>query len=205
MSYRYRFAQASKKYVEQVMYMNIQELIEFTKAHNAVAYEYLDEEDAWLTVWNVVKQSEIFDFGDCPFVDAIWGSSTPLFQQAETNEYFNENHLRLCTQNTFLIAIDALRELIKKNYEELRDSKDKEYLFFENKAKAWSKVSEFLDISQLPEEKQDSINHLHFPYNIALDDAQIVSSWEYEYAIFELVRLYKSFDWENNYLIFLGW
>lgn len=205
MSYRYRFAKAPKNYVERVSNMNIQELMEFTKVHNEVAYECLDENDVWLTVWNIVKQTEIFDFGDCPFVKAILSASTPLFQQKETDEYFTENCLRLCTKDTFLVGIDALRELIKQNYEKLRDSDSKEYLFFENKVKAWSKVSEFLDISQFSNDKQDSINRLHFPYNIAIDDEQIVSSWEYEYAIFELVRLYKSFDWDNNYLIFLGW
>ena len=29
--------------------------------------------------------------------------------------------------------------------------------------------------------------------------------WSYEYAIFELVRLYKIFDWENNDLVLVGW
>lgn len=29
--------------------------------------------------------------------------------------------------------------------------------------------------------------------------------WDYEYAIFELVRLYKSFDWENDELVLVGW
>ena len=27
----------------------------------------------------------------------------------------------------------------------------------------------------------------------------------YEYAIFELVRLYKIFDWENDDLVLVGW
>ena len=31
------------------------------------------------------------------------------------------------------------------------------------------------------------------------------NSWSYEYSIFELVRLYKTFDWENDNLVLMGW
>jgi len=41
------------------------------------------------------------------------------------------------------------------------------------------------------------------PYN--LDRNSTVSdSWKYEYAQFELVNIYKSFDWENNIMIYYG-
>lgn len=42
------------------------------------------------------------------------------------------------------------------------------------------------------------------PYNIKNQDS-IVDSWAYEYAIFELVRIYKAFDWENDVMIWYGW
>lgn len=32
----------------------------------------------------------------------------------------------------------------------------------------------------------------------------VTSSWLYEYAIFEPVRLYKTFDFENDVLVLLG-
>jgi hypothetical protein len=38
-----------------------------------------------------------------------------------------------------------------------------------------------------------------------LNDSQsITTSWKFEYVIFELVRIYKTFDWENNLLIWSG-
>lgn len=43
------------------------------------------------------------------------------------------------------------------------------------------------------------------PYDINDNCKLIVSSWEYEYAIFELVRIYKDFDWDNDLLIYLGY
>ena len=42
---------------------------------------------------------------------------------------------------------------------------------------------------------------------IDLDESRerITGDWSYEYAIFELVRLYKIFDWENDELVLVGW
>jgi hypothetical protein len=36
-------------------------------------------------------------------------------------------------------------------------------------------------------------------------DGFITPSWKYEYAIFNLVHIYRSFDWENDYLIYSAW
>lgn len=36
-------------------------------------------------------------------------------------------------------------------------------------------------------------------------DGAIVRSWLYEYAIFNLVHIYRTFDWENDYLIYSAW
>lgn len=33
----------------------------------------------------------------------------------------------------------------------------------------------------------------------------VSSSWQMEYAIFNLVHLLKTFDWENDYMIYSGW
>ena len=34
---------------------------------------------------------------------------------------------------------------------------------------------------------------------------RITVDWSYEYAICELVRAYKAFDWENDDLVLVGW
>ena len=38
------------------------------------------------------------------------------------------------------------------------------------------------------------------PFRLDDGKAEISSSWKYEHSIFELVRIYKSFDWENDIL-----
>lgn len=42
------------------------------------------------------------------------------------------------------------------------------------------------------------------PYNLDEGD-EITTSWKYEYSIFELVRIYKTFDWKNNVMIYYGY
>ena len=37
------------------------------------------------------------------------------------------------------------------------------------------------------------------------DKFHITTSWSYEYAMFELVHLYKSIDWSKYYLIWCGY
>ena len=43
------------------------------------------------------------------------------------------------------------------------------------------------------------------PYDINDDTDSIVTSWKYEYAVFELVRIYKSIDWDKTVLIYHGY
>lgn len=42
------------------------------------------------------------------------------------------------------------------------------------------------------------------PYNLERGD-QVTNSWKYEYSIFELVKIYKTFDWDNDVLVYYGY
>lgn len=42
-----------------------------------------------------------------------------------------------------------------------------------------------------------------YPYSI--QGEQITTSWDFEYAIFELVRIYKTIDWENQLITITAW
>ena len=53
--------------------------------------------------------------------------------------------------------------------------------------------------------KYAKLNEQTKPYNTDIEDEKIVNSWLYEYSIFELVRLFKKFDWENDVLLLYGW
>jgi len=42
------------------------------------------------------------------------------------------------------------------------------------------------------------------PYNLNESLPQITDSWKYEYSIFELVHIYKTFDWNKNRMVYYG-
>jgi len=43
------------------------------------------------------------------------------------------------------------------------------------------------------------------PYDLNDNREEITKSWKYEYNIFELVRIYKTFDWKRNVMIYYGY
>ena len=58
------------------------------------------------------------------------------------------------------------------------------------------------------QDKIDSWSGKYFGISpIDLDETRerITGDWLYEYAIFELVRVYKEFDWEHDALVLVGW
>ena len=119
-------------------------------------------------------------------------------------------------------AIEVYHEMVKKYYNKYFDAfinEDKSS--FLKSAKQFFKDGKMLtiyDFSAITDKEQNAIfemiNHIRdiiseweylTPYELDDDKLTCCTSWKYEYSIFELVRLYKSFDWENNVLVFYGW
>lgn len=95
----------------------------------------------------------------------------------------------------FIMTKEALKELIYdyheniyNMYERLAQGKDDIQMFINGKATEW--CSKFSNPYYLDEETTDG---------------EIVKSWKYEYSIFNLVYIYRAFDWENDYLIYSAW
>jgi len=89
----------------------------------------------------------------------------------------------LGSKELLLRIIEHYREYVEKFYTNLAEKSQEE-----NKQHALSMAREWS--SNYP------------PYS--LDGSEMISSWKYEYAIFDLVRIYREFDWENDVLIYTG-
>ena len=202
MSYRYRFAYADKEKVDKMKGMSYDELLNYIKENNPSIY---DEEEQYFDCWALFGQKEFFDFGGCSFYDEIEKTSIVLFEKEDTEEAFKECHFRLCDRTTFLAAIDGMRKLIYDYMIEMRNDENRAKLHFDEKIREWGMFSDYIDCSSMSEERRNKLNEMQLPYSLNLGTYEIVSSWRYEYAIFELVRFYKSFDWDKHYLIFYGW
>ena len=88
-------------------------------------------------------------------------------------------------------VLDRYKELMELSEKDDQDSKDEVMGFFYRKIQDW-----------------DGKYDVH-PYWLDQDkdhsDGAVVRSWSMEYAIFNLVHIYRYFDWENDYLIYSGW
>jgi hypothetical protein len=204
MSYRFRFAAAKKDYINKVRNMEYNELVETTKKHYPKGYSSCPGESDYFAIYEMFGQEEIFDMGDCPYAKDIIKVSETFFTNLETAAHFSEENIYFCTKKSFLAAIEGMRKLNQNYYQELINTPDLIPLFLEEKKREWSLFSDVMDI-EISEEKKEEMNSLYLPYSLNENIPDIVTSWRYEYAIFEMVRIYKSFDWENNALLFYGW
>jgi hypothetical protein len=59
--------------------------------------------------------------------------------------------------------------------------------------------------AQIRHWKQHNSKFYNTIYNIDKDNSKLVNSWEFQYEIFDLVRIYKTFDSENYELVYRGY
>lgn len=147
--------------------------------------------------------TELFDFGSgYDNAGKIQAMSTRVFKNAKLAKHFEEYEPFLISKEGLRCAIEYYRDKIIK---ELTHSlaaplnTPLDYMSPEDKCKAY--VHE-----ELKAWKQFEIfgNPEHNVYNLGEGD-NLTSSCYIEFAIWDLVRIYKTFDWENNCMLFYGW
>ena len=122
---------------------------------------------------------------DC---EATWCLS-PLFHEDKGSAP------HVVKEHTLKTIIDVIKEDIVNYYKNLLKGDDAtRYAMMrthvEDTIKEWE-----------PEFRSDIMS----PINFNQKDEKLTNSWRYEYSIWELVRIYKSFDFEKNVLLFVGW
>lgn len=70
------------------------------------------------------------------------------------------------------------------------------------------------DVNQVHHHVKNKVSEWESRYydNLKLDDheggdedGRLTRSWKYEYAVFNLLFILHTFDWDNDYLIYSGW
>lgn len=199
MGYRTYIARISKTEWEKITDLSKEELY---KLHDE------DPEDGWVSMTDICE--ELYEFGKyTEFDDEKY--YTPFFRNTETQEYYSGDH-------DFHIVGKEYLELIIKHYSQKVKS------YYSSMLKSFLDDNGRFDIKSLdsPESKKgamECIEHCRsmalewgvsgwfedsLPYNLEKKDS-ITTSWKYEYSIFELVYIYKKFDWENDLLIYYGY
>lgn len=116
----------------------------------------------------------------------------PFYSFDIYDEY--ESDFLIMTKAGLKTVIKEYHEKIRRNYQDLLWANDSEGTndFLRSRAREWSRNVFGLCPYYLDQPPERS-------------DGMMAASWQYEYSIFNLVYIYRTFDWENDYLIYSGW
>lgn len=170
--------------------------------------EYDGKVEYYLPVHHLGK--ELFEFGKYyENSDEIYQHGDSLFTSNELNKRYSDYGAIICDENAILCAIEWQKQHIIKMYENLVnntfDDPCERYYYGKN-----------IDDKELHYKRllQHCKDHLswwkpdfecHSAINTDKSRDNLVNSWLYEHSIFDLVRIYKTFDWKNKCLLFCGW
>lgn len=202
MGYRHYFYEVDKEKVESIRNCKTKEEL----------YNYCEQNDIKcyysFPIYELGKV--IFEFGkyyeNC---DEIYKHGDSLFTSEELNEHFEDYGAIICDEEALLCAIEWQKKHIIQIYENLVNNTFKESL---------ERYNYPLDIDDKELHYQRLLSHCrdylswwkpefgdYTAINTNKEKTPLASSWLYEHTIFDLVRIYKTFDWENKCLLFMGW
>lgn len=149
--------------------------------------------------------TELYELGKYSEIAFKLESERPsLFTSEELKERYSDYGFALLTKDDFKAVIEAYRQKIIAYLESLLNPEDDPII----PSKLSKEERKHLTIEHEIQDKIDSWSGKYFgilPIDLDETKERITGDWSYEYAIFELVRLYKIFDWENDDLVLVGW
>lgn len=186
-------------------------------------YKIDDPEVDYLGV-NKFPDSELYEFGkNSEFYDEKY--YTPFFSNKETHDYYNcDNEIWIVGEDYLRMIINHYKNKIKNYYNKMMTpffGEKYDPCEFLNACKSEYNGSNFdikFDFSKITQQQQNALwemlEHIRWfriewtqltPFDLDDGNKKITKSWKFEYGIFDLVRIYKTFDWENDLLIYYGW
>ncbi len=205
MGYRHYLYAIPKEQVAEIQACQTnKDCIDFAERYGyKVDRDCCDDGSYWFAPYGVGK--EIYELGKYSEIGFKLESERPsLFTSDELKERYSDYGFALLTKDDFRAVIEAYRQKIIDWLKSLLEPEDDPII----PSKLSKEERKRLAIEHSIEDKLDSWSGKYFGISpIDLDESRerIIGDWSYEYAIFELVRVYKSFDWENNDLVLVGW
>jgi len=170
--------------------------------------------------------TRLHEFGKYTEFDPPKKSIKPFFKNKDMQKAYvgDDIELYVVTKDFLLYIIDHYTQKVKKYYNTIFQPfiKDVDSEFVKSKTISYTDYnSDFdrmysFDFSKITRNESNAlgcmINHFHEminewnykPYDLDETNPEITMSWKYEYAIFELVRIYKAFNWKKNQMIYYG-
>lgn len=164
---------------------------------------------------------ELYEFGKYTDFNPPKKSHSPFFKNKETRGRYEEYNFEVVTKDFLAYIIDTYKDEVKSHYNNMLlpffGDKPSKFLNSLKTEYEYPEKNYKFDFTKITQEEQNSmfkiIEHIRgmrtewtqlTPFNLE-NEQSITTSWKYEYGIFELVRIYKSFDWKRNIMYYAGW
>ena len=168
-----------------------------------VDWNCCDDGSGWFSPYKI--GTELYELGKYSEIAFKLESERPsLFTSEELKERYSDYGFALLTKDDFKAIIEAYRQKIVDWFESLLNP-DKSQITSDKLSKEERKHLEREHEIKGKLEKWSGKYFDILPIDLDENRERITGDWSYEYAIFELVRLYKIFDWENDDLVLVGW
>lgn len=208
MGYRNYFYSANKKMVDKVRKYSYEDLayyLDFIGSKALYIEEYDSRKEMCVDFHEMFDQKKIFEFGKLydDTAERIYSHGEPLFLNKDTQDAFCNYCPYIITKEGLKEAIEIYQEKIVNYYKWLIEYRQPKRLPFGFVISRSKKRKD----NKLQSMAEDQYFYWSNGYAIDLDEdsESLTNSWMYEHEIFDLVRLYKNFDFDNNYLLFYGY
>lgn len=193
MGYRHYIYEVDARLVEKIRACKTNEEYGRVCIENIPTYHGGAEYD-YFPIYNLGR--ELFEFGKYyENADEMYKHGDSLFGNAALREEYRDYEPIVLDKSGLLCAIEWQANRVRSIYEDLLLEK--------------SELNEFDTRTQHMRMREHIESHQRWWQWGAcdLDESRehLVRSWLYEHTIFDLVRIYKSFDWENKRLVFFGY
>lgn len=143
---------------------------------------------------------EFYELGKEAFLN-LEQTCPQIFTSKELRDYYEDYGFNLLTQENFKQIIESYKEKIIDYFSYLLNPEAPSHYY-----KPPLKITKEELWKRHIEEKLFTWQSKYYtdPVDLSLDKEYITTSGLYEYVIFELIRLYKTFDWKNNDLALVG-
>ncbi len=208
MGYRNYLGSISKKEYDKVKNFNKKQLFDYLNG---------DIEEDYVCRFNILTNKSIFELGK--YINLFDKKFfKPFFLNKNVQDYYTQEQ-----EEFFIVRKEFLKEVIKRNEQSIIDNYKSLLKPFIDKSQQKNdfmklvKIDEVFEPANLSVEEQVALyniikyakNNLFEwtqlePYNLE-EGNKVTTSWKYEYAIFELVRIYKTFDWEKEIMVYYGY
>lgn len=181
--------------------------------------EHGEGDDWYMGSWELAPK--LYEFGKYTDFDPPKGSFLPFFKNKELKKRYVEEEFMVVTKQFLAYIIESYALKIQYYYENMMQSfsQDAEYLDkLDHEYDSDYNRNYILDITEATTEQKkalykcyEHVKSMSFEWrkgrrNYNLDEgSELTHSWKFEYGIYELIKIYKTFDWGKNVMVYYGY